>query len=91
MLASVNPYFANRYAKLTWKDNASNEHMYEVWRSNSPTAGFVRIQALGGNTITFTQYLGGFALPTDYYYKVRAINTSTGASEFSNTVRLVKF
>lgn len=83
-------YVTVRYAKLDWKDNATNETGYEVWMSKYPDKDFSRIQVLSANITTWTHQISRYSMWYDAYYKVRAYNGS-GASGFSNTVKVNRF
>ncbi|GAB4031347.1 fibronectin type III domain-containing protein [Spirosoma gilvum] len=61
---------------LTWQDNATNEMGYFIERSTSPTTGFVPIGGVSPNVTTFTDTKAVFL--TQYYYRIRPSNTTTG-------------
>lgn len=62
---------------LTWQDNANNEMGYFIERSNSPTAGFAAIDGVAPDVTTFTDHT---TRPmTQYYYRIRPSNTTTGS------------
>lgn len=74
---------------IGWKDNATNEQGFYVWRCTvnctSPSAVWTRVDGdtVGPNVITFTNT--GLARRTTYWYRVQAYNAA-GTSAFSNTV-----
>ncbi|HVS96518.1 MAG TPA: fibronectin type III domain-containing protein [Puia sp.] len=57
---------------LTWTDNSSNEAGFEVWRSTSPTTGFVTIGTVANGVTSFID--STVSASTRYYYEVRADN-----------------
>lgn len=64
--------------RLTWQDNATNEMGYFIERSTtSATAGFVPIGGVAPNVTTFTDTKT--ILNTQYYYRIRPSNTTTGS------------
>lgn len=83
-------HYSIRYAKLSWKDNASNEIGYEIWQSDYPDKNFRRIKLLGANATSWTHQITRRDMTSDSYYKVRAYNGS-GASAFSNLVKVNRF
>jgi hypothetical protein len=62
---------------LTWQHSATNEMGYFIERSTSPTTGFLPIGGVGPNITTFTDR--SFASNTQYYYRVKGSNTTTGS------------
>ncbi len=67
---------------LTWQDKANNETGFVVERATSSDGPFSFIGSVGANTTSFEST--GLNANTQYYYKVRAIN-SDGSSGYSNT------
>jgi hypothetical protein len=74
----------NRIA-LTWKDNATNETRYEVYRSTAANVTVSQANRVGGdlpaNTETYTD--DTVSKDVTYYYRVRACNAA-GCSNLSN-------
>lgn len=71
---------------LTWQDVAYNETAYEVYRSATSGGVYTLISTINtANTVTYTDNTA--TGNTQYYYKVRAINTH-GASGYSNIATL---
>lgn len=80
MLSKLNDFAVN----LLWNaDNVNNETGFELWRKVGGSGTYQRIKNMPPNTISTDD--SGLSAFTDYFYKVRAINSS-GASEFSNEV-----
>ena len=73
---------------LGWQDNSSDETSFEVHRSTTGATGtFTLLKSLAANV--GGTYDEGLASATQYCYKVRAVkavDTSSYASAFSNTV-----
>jgi hypothetical protein len=57
---------------VTWKDNSNNETGFEIWRSTSPSTGFVTVGSVGAGVTSFVD--NSAAASTRYYYEVRADN-----------------
>jgi phosphodiesterase/alkaline phosphatase D-like protein len=74
----------NRIA-LTWKDNATNETRYEVYRSTAANVTVSQANRVGGDLPANTEKYTDDTVSKDvtYYYRVRACNT-TGCSNLSN-------
>ncbi len=68
--------------ELFWTDVSNNEIGFEIQRSNSANQGFVSIDTVGADTTTFNNT--GLSDDTQYYYRIRAISATEGASRFSN-------
>lgn len=66
---------------LAWTDNASNEESYSIERSTNGTTWSV-IATASPNATTYSNT--GITSSTQYYYRVRAVNTF-GNSSYSNT------
>ena len=76
--------------KLTWADKSGNETGFAVERAlknkNGTIGIFARIATTGANAITYTNL---FSTSGTYYYRVKAVNATTGASSaYSNTVSI---
>jgi large repetitive protein len=70
---------------LSWVDNSNNETGFEVWRSVSPTAGFITVGIAPANA---TQYADTSLSPnTTYYYRIRAIG-QFGESQLEGNINL---
>jgi hypothetical protein len=67
---------------LRWSDESSNEQLFHVERSTSPTSGFTEIATVAANVITYAD--SSVQRKTTYYYRVRASNGG-GFSAYSNT------
>ncbi len=67
---------------LSWTDTSSNESGFKIERS-SATSGWVHIWTLGVNATTYANT--GLAASTAYSFRVRAYNTTSGDSGYSNT------
>ncbi|MDI6840000.1 MAG: FlgD immunoglobulin-like domain containing protein [bacterium] len=66
---------------LTWVDNSANEEGFQIWRKDSATGSYVKIDSVGAN-VQF--YANRGLLPEHWYwYKVRAYNIY-GVTGFSN-------
>ena len=65
---------------LAWKDNSSNESVFDIERSTDG-AGFSKIGEAAGNSSTFQDT--GLTPATKYWYRVRSRN-SQGASDPTN-------
>jgi len=66
---------------VSWDDNATSEDGYEVERSTDGV-NFSLIATTGANASSYAD--SGLSGQTQYYYRVRAFNTS-GPSSYSNT------
>ncbi len=60
--------------KLQWKDNASNETAYRVYRSPSPYANYSLIATLGVDAVVYTDKTA--TKNSTYYYKVAAVGNN---------------
>jgi hypothetical protein len=87
------PSNAQAYAYSTrvsvgWQDNSSDETSFEVHRSTTGTTGtFTLLTSVAANVVAISDQ--GLAPATQYCYKVRAVkavDTSSYPSAFSNTV-----
>lgn len=75
--------FSESEISLTWKDNAVNETNYEVWRKRGSSGNWKKLSVLKKNTTNFTDE--DLDENTQYYYKVRAVNTSNNKyTDYSN-------
>ncbi|HYJ64733.1 MAG TPA: fibronectin type III domain-containing protein, partial [Parafilimonas sp.] len=71
---------------LTWQDLAYNETGYQIYRSTSSGGTFSLITTTGPNA---TSYIDASAKGnTEYYYKIRAINTH-GQSVYTDVVSIL--
>jgi uncharacterized delta-60 repeat protein len=75
--------FTTSQIVIAWTDNSSNETGFEIYRSLVNNTAYALIQITGANVTSFTNT--GLTPSTNYYYKVRAVNSS-GSSSFSNEV-----
>ena len=83
----VGQYSFGQGVQLSWVDVAYNETAYEVYRATNAAGPFTLISTINtANTVTYTDNTA--TGNTQYYYKVRAINTR-GASGYSNVATLV--
>ena len=73
---------------LTWADNSNNESNFEIWRSSSPSSGFVTIGTVGAGVTSYTD--STVAASTRYYYEVRADNLY-GQSPFAMNYTLAEW
>ncbi|MVM34944.1 hypothetical protein GO755_33255 [Spirosoma sp. HMF4905] len=71
---------------LTWQDNASNEMGYFIERSTSPSEGFVAVGGVAPDITTFTDSKA--VLYTQYYYRIRPSNTTTGSLSPNAAIRI---
>ena len=78
LVATVQTY---NKIKLTWTDNSTTETGFEVWRSTSPSTGFLIITTTGAGVTSYTDSTASAS--TRYYYEVRAIG-QYGQSSFSD-------
>ncbi len=74
---------------LTWQASAANEMGYFIERSSSPNGGFVPIGGVAPTVLTYTD--DKVALNTQYYYRVRPSNTTTGSLSSVFAVKYVPF
>ncbi|WP_020605475.1 fibronectin type III domain-containing protein [Spirosoma spitsbergense] len=74
---------------LTWQANAANEMGYFIERSGSPDAGFVPIGGVAPNVSTYTD--DKVVLNTQYYYRVRPSNTTTGSLSSAFAIKFIPF
>lgn len=65
---------------LSWTDNSNNEDDFQIQRSLTGTGGWSQVSVTSPNATSFTDT--GLSASTDYYYRVRARNT-TGNSSWS--------
>jgi hypothetical protein len=71
---------------VSWKDNASNETLFRIQRKTGSGGTYADVTTVGtasgtGTTVNYSST--GLAASTNYYYRVRAENTS-GVSAWSN-------
>lgn len=66
---------------INWNDNANNETNYVLERSNDGT-NFTVIATLPANTVTYND--SGLTPNTQYYYRVKATNTTEASVYTSN-------
>ncbi|GAA4845073.1 starch-binding protein [Algivirga pacifica] len=69
--------------QLNWVDNTTEEAGYIVERSTTAGSGFVAIDTVGANVITYTD--AGLADGT-YYYRVNAYSSTGTTSDYTNEV-----
>jgi subtilisin family serine protease len=67
---------------LRWSDNSADETGFDIERSTSSSASFVRIASVGTNVSSYTDRT--VQRKQTYYYRVRARNNA-GTSGYSNT------
>lgn len=79
LVANTNPFVAT--INLTW-DDVANENGYRIERSQNQTSGFVEIDTVNADTLTYAD--SGLPGLTTFYYRIRAYN-SAGNSGYSNT------
>jgi hypothetical protein len=70
---------------LAWRDNATNENGFEIYRATGTGATYVPIATVGPNVVAFSDTT--VTANTSYKYRVRAYN-GVGASSYSNTVNV---
>jgi len=69
---------------LSWADNSVNETGFGIERSTNKTTGFKQVATVGANVTAYANT--GLTSNKTYYYRVRALNSSTNlASGYSNT------
>lgn len=73
---------SNTSVELNWVDNSSNETVFEIERSDGSLFDFIPVTTVPANTITYTD--AGLSPGVQYYYRVRALNTVQGNSDYSN-------
>ena len=67
---------------LSWTDNSNDETGFEIWRSTSPTTGYITIGNTGAGA---TSFIDSTVNPsTRYYYQVKSINLYGGSVFASN-------
>ncbi|HEY0550172.1 MAG TPA: PA14 domain-containing protein, partial [Verrucomicrobiae bacterium] len=71
---------ATNRIRLNWTDNASNESGFAIERKTGAGGTYAQVATVGANVATYTN--SGLAANTQYYYRVRATNSS-GASAYS--------
>lgn len=67
---------------LAWTDNSDDEDYFEIERSPDGSTGWTQVAVVGTGVTTHTDM--GLANGTEYFYRVRAVN-SIGESSYSNT------
>ena len=67
---------------LSWNDNSTGEDFFEIQRSTSPNAGFVRVTTVSRGVTSYTDE--NLSANTTYYYRVRA-SLDNVFSDWSNT------
>src|SRR5262245_1603474 len=70
---------------LAWRDNATNESGFEIYRATGAGNTYVKIATVGPNVVAFVDT--AVTAKTSYKYRVRAYN-GVGASSYSNTVNV---
>ena len=74
---------------LTWQANAANEMGYFIERSGSPDGDFI---AIGGVEPTVSTYTDNkVVLNTQYYYRIRPSNTTTGSLSTTFAIKFEPF
>lgn len=68
---------------MLWNDNSTNETGFELWRKDGGSGTYRKIKTLPPNTISTDDT--GLSAFVDYFYKVRAYNSS-GYSDYSAEV-----
>lgn len=69
--------------RLTWTDNSKSEEGYKIERKGSDN-NYVQIAVTGPDITTFTDT--GLSPSTVYTYRVRAFNSASGDSPYSNEI-----
>ncbi|MCB0636705.1 MAG: VCBS repeat-containing protein [Lewinella sp.] len=77
--------FATDEVQLHWRDNASNETGYRLYRSTDSTFATFTTVELPANATAYTD--SGIELSQTYYYRVRAFKPNV-SSDDSNTARI---
>ncbi len=76
---------SSRTVTLRWTDNAGNETGFSIERATKSKVPFAVVGSAGANAATWSQTVAAGT----YYYRVRAVNSTTGhASPYSNTASL---
>ncbi len=75
--ASISPSQIN----LAWTDNSSNETGFKIERKTGAGGTYAEIATVGASVTTYSNT--GLTVGTNYFYRVRATNTS-GDSAYSN-------
>jgi predicted phage tail protein len=70
---------------LAWRDTATNESGFEIYRATGTGPTYVRIATVGPNVVAFSD--STVTANTSYKYRVRAYN-GVGASSYSNTINV---
>ena len=70
---------------LAWRDNATNESGFEIYRATGTGTTCVRIATVGPNVVAFSDTT--VTAKTSYKYRGRAYN-GVGASSYSNTINV---
>lgn len=68
---------------LNWTDNSDNENYFAVERS-SDNIKFIRIAALGKNTVAYKDSSGELTIASTYYYRIKSYSDTDSA--VSNTI-----
>ncbi len=74
---------------LTWQAYAVNAIGYFIERSGSPDEGFVPIGGVATNVSTYTDE--NVVLNTQYYYRIRPSNTTTGSLSPTFAIRFAPY
>ena len=70
---------------LAWRDNATNESGFEIYRATGSGNTYMKIATVGPNVVAFADT--AVTAKTSYKYRVRAYN-GVGASSYSNTINV---
>jgi hypothetical protein len=71
--------------QLSWTDNSNNEDGFKIERKTGAAGFWAEIDTTGYNVVTYID--GNLSEGTEYYYRVRAYNSS-GNSDYSNAVNV---
>ncbi len=74
---------------LTWQDRAFNEMGYFIERSTAPDGVYVPIGGVAPNVSTYTD--DKVVLNTQYYYRIRSSNTTTGSISTVFAIKFISF
>ncbi|HTD68262.1 MAG TPA: PA14 domain-containing protein, partial [Candidatus Limnocylindria bacterium] len=79
---------ATNRIRLVWTDNANNEGGFAIERKTGAGGTYAQVAIADANVTTYTNT--GLAANTQYYYRLRATNTS-GASAYSAEASVTTF
>jgi len=77
--------FSSTQIQLAWTDNSTDETNFHIERKTGAEGAYSQIASVGANVTTYADT--GLTQNTEYYYRVRAYNSSNAAySAYSNEI-----